>query len=193
MTVAEGGGRRAVSHKLRDMYIPTLKANYMVWPLVQIVNFRILPLQYQLVSLLLCFALGPLLISAAVRLDSRYCVDGISFFIQRCRGCDDCFDSTSITQYPLGIDLIWFCITQRQRTATLHWTGVARIVAEDNSCYIGVKRGDCDCSFNTGTIYYMYPCIYPSWVPLAFVCWDGGRRPKSSERRSIGWPTWNSA
>ncbi|KAF7552081.1 hypothetical protein G7046_g7534 [Stylonectria norvegica] len=48
MTVAEGGGRRAISHKLRDMYVPTLKANYVVWPAVQIVNFRLLPVQFQL-------------------------------------------------------------------------------------------------------------------------------------------------
>ncbi|CAL3964204.1 hypothetical protein PZA11_001621 [Diplocarpon coronariae] len=48
MTVAEGGGRRTVSHKLRDMYLPTLKANFMVWPAVQIINFRIMPLQFQL-------------------------------------------------------------------------------------------------------------------------------------------------
>ncbi|EMR68535.1 hypothetical protein MGN70_014625 [Eutypa lata] len=48
MTVAEGGGRRAVAHKLRDMYIPTLKANFMVWPLVQIINFRLMPVQFQL-------------------------------------------------------------------------------------------------------------------------------------------------
>jgi hypothetical protein len=50
MTIAEGGGRRAVSAKLRDMYVPTLKANYVVWPAVQIVNFRLMPVQYQLVS-----------------------------------------------------------------------------------------------------------------------------------------------
>ena len=49
MTVAEGGGKRAISHKLRDMYLPTLKANFMVWPLVQIINFRLMPLQFQLV------------------------------------------------------------------------------------------------------------------------------------------------
>jgi protein Mpv17 len=48
MTVAEGGGRRAVSSKLRDMYVPTLKANFIVWPAVQIVNFRLMPVQYQL-------------------------------------------------------------------------------------------------------------------------------------------------
>jgi protein Mpv17 len=48
MTVAEGGGRRAVTNKLRDMYIPTLKANFIVWPAVQIVNFRLMPVQFQL-------------------------------------------------------------------------------------------------------------------------------------------------
>jgi protein Mpv17 len=48
MTIAEGGGRRAVNHKLRDMYVPTLKANYAVWPAVQIVNFRLMPVQFQL-------------------------------------------------------------------------------------------------------------------------------------------------
>ncbi|CAJ2512768.1 Uu.00g008870.m01.CDS01 [Anthostomella pinea] len=47
MTVAEGGGRRAVTHKLRDMYIPTLKANYMIWPAVQMINFRLMPVQFQ--------------------------------------------------------------------------------------------------------------------------------------------------
>lgn len=51
MTVAEGGGRRAVYNKLRDMYVPTLKANYAVWPAVQIVNFRLMPVQFQLVSI----------------------------------------------------------------------------------------------------------------------------------------------
>ncbi|KAH7039693.1 vacuolar membrane protein [Microdochium trichocladiopsis] len=48
MTVAEGGGKRAVTNKLRDMYVPTLKANYLVWPAVQIINFRLMPVQFQL-------------------------------------------------------------------------------------------------------------------------------------------------
>lgn len=52
MTVAEGGGRRAIYNKLRDMYVPTLKANYAVWPAVQIINFRLMPVQFQLVSTL---------------------------------------------------------------------------------------------------------------------------------------------
>lgn len=51
MTVAEGGGRRAICQKLRDMFVPTLKANYMLWPAVQIINFRLMPVQFQLVSL----------------------------------------------------------------------------------------------------------------------------------------------
>lgn len=50
MTLAEGGGRRAVYNKFRDMYVPTLKANYAVWPAVQIINFRLMPVQFQLVS-----------------------------------------------------------------------------------------------------------------------------------------------
>lgn len=50
MTVAEGGGRRAVSNKLKDMYFPTLKTSYFIWPAVQIVNFRWMPIQLQLVS-----------------------------------------------------------------------------------------------------------------------------------------------
>lgn len=50
MTVAEGGGKRAVKHKLQDIYVPSLKANYMVWPAVQIVNFRLMPIQFQIVS-----------------------------------------------------------------------------------------------------------------------------------------------
>ncbi|RSL69667.1 hypothetical protein CEP54_002111 [Fusarium duplospermum] len=48
MTIAEGGGRRAISSKLRDMYLPSLKANYFLWPAVQIVNFRLMPVQFQL-------------------------------------------------------------------------------------------------------------------------------------------------
>ena len=49
MTIAEGGGRRALSRKFQDVYLPSLKANYMVWPAVQILNFRVIPLQFQIV------------------------------------------------------------------------------------------------------------------------------------------------
>ena len=50
MTIAEGGGRKAISKKFQDIYLPTLKANWIVWPMVQIVNFRFMPLQFQIVS-----------------------------------------------------------------------------------------------------------------------------------------------
>jgi hypothetical protein len=49
MTVAEGGGKRAVQRKFQDIYVPALKANWMVWPTVQIINFRVMPIQYQIV------------------------------------------------------------------------------------------------------------------------------------------------
>lgn len=50
MTFAEGQQLKAIKNKLRKVYIPILKANYMIWPLVQILNFRVVPLQFQLVS-----------------------------------------------------------------------------------------------------------------------------------------------
>lgn len=48
MTVAEGGGKRAVTRKFQDVYVPALKANFMVWPAVQIINFRMMPIQFQI-------------------------------------------------------------------------------------------------------------------------------------------------
>lgn len=51
MTVAEGGGKRAVVRKFQDVYVPALKANYIVWPAVQILNFRVMPIQFQIVRL----------------------------------------------------------------------------------------------------------------------------------------------
>lgn len=91
MTVAEGGGRRAVYSKLRDMYVPTLKANYVVWPAVQVINFRLMPVQFQLVSLKTPTSL---LINqwvtdstwVAFRVHCRYCLDRIPFPYQRRRG-----------------------------------------------------------------------------------------------------------
>lgn len=48
LTLAEGGGPKAVKKKMEQVYVATLKANYMIWPLVQILNFRVIPLQFQL-------------------------------------------------------------------------------------------------------------------------------------------------
>lgn len=52
MTVAEGGGRRALSRKFEDVYLPTLKANFVLWPAVQIMNFRLIPIQFQIVCVI---------------------------------------------------------------------------------------------------------------------------------------------
>jgi protein Mpv17 len=51
MTVCEGGGRRAITRKFQDVYVPALKANFIVWPAVQLINFRIMPIQFQIVSI----------------------------------------------------------------------------------------------------------------------------------------------
>lgn len=58
MTIAEGSGQKALKRKfmevspLRDYsfqgYLPALKANYCVWPVVQIVNFSFMPLPLQI-------------------------------------------------------------------------------------------------------------------------------------------------
>ena len=48
MTVAEGGGRRAVTKKFQDVYVPALRANYLLWPTVQMLNFRVMPVQFQI-------------------------------------------------------------------------------------------------------------------------------------------------
>ncbi|KAF9929329.1 hypothetical protein FBU30_001690 [Linnemannia zychae] len=48
LTVLEGGGVQQIKDKLHNTFIPTLKANYLVWPMVQLVNFSVMPLQLRL-------------------------------------------------------------------------------------------------------------------------------------------------
>ncbi|KAF2153061.1 putative integral membrane protein, Mpv17/PMP22 family [Myriangium duriaei CBS 260.36] len=48
MTIAEGGTINDVKRKFQDVYIPALKANFMVWPAVQMLNFRVIPIQFQI-------------------------------------------------------------------------------------------------------------------------------------------------
>ncbi|KAI5300773.1 hypothetical protein KEM56_002212 [Ascosphaera pollenicola] len=48
LTFAEGLGVNVLKEKLRDLYVPTLKANYMLWPMVQLINFRMVPTPYQI-------------------------------------------------------------------------------------------------------------------------------------------------
>lgn len=48
MTVAEGGGRKQVVKKFQDIYWTTLKAQLMIWPAVQVINFSLMPLKFQI-------------------------------------------------------------------------------------------------------------------------------------------------
>ncbi|RPB14938.1 hypothetical protein P167DRAFT_582358 [Morchella conica CCBAS932] len=48
MTLAEGGGKKAIARKFSVAYAPVLKVNYIIWPAVQILNFRLVPLALQL-------------------------------------------------------------------------------------------------------------------------------------------------
>ena len=48
MTFAEGGDAKGAKKRLEAAYVPTLKANYILWPAVQMLNFRVMPLQFQL-------------------------------------------------------------------------------------------------------------------------------------------------
>lgn len=43
----EGGCVDAVKYKFRFAYIPTLIANYKLWPAVQLINFYLVPLPYR--------------------------------------------------------------------------------------------------------------------------------------------------
>lgn len=79
MTVAEGGGRRAVMKKFQDVYLPALKANFLVWPLVQVLNFRVIPIQFQIVSgeRKLILSIHLLTWTLAFCLYDRYLLDGV--------------------------------------------------------------------------------------------------------------------
>ncbi|KAF9544790.1 hypothetical protein EC957_011694 [Mortierella hygrophila] len=48
LTVLEGGSLQQIKDKLNNTFIPTLQANYLVWPMVQLVNFSVMPLQLRL-------------------------------------------------------------------------------------------------------------------------------------------------
>lgn len=78
MTVAEGGGKRAVQRKFQDVYIPALKANFLIWPAVQLINFRLMPIQLQIVCVLLQRRPFPeLTFLTAFCFHCRYCLDSI--------------------------------------------------------------------------------------------------------------------
>ena len=38
-----------MTRKFQDVYLPALKANFMLWPGVQLINFRLMPVRFQIV------------------------------------------------------------------------------------------------------------------------------------------------
>ncbi|TFK57443.1 hypothetical protein OE88DRAFT_1651159 [Heliocybe sulcata] len=47
MGVMEGRDTQHIKGKFRDLYAPALTANWQVWPLAQLINFRFMPLPYR--------------------------------------------------------------------------------------------------------------------------------------------------
>ncbi|OCF34395.1 hypothetical protein I316_03909 [Kwoniella heveanensis BCC8398] len=47
MGIMEGRGGDEIQQKFSDMYIPALIANWKVWPLIQTINFKLMPIQYR--------------------------------------------------------------------------------------------------------------------------------------------------
>jgi len=43
----EGRTRHQIKQKYQDLYAPALIANWKVWPLAQLINFRYMPLPYR--------------------------------------------------------------------------------------------------------------------------------------------------
>ncbi|KAK7204596.1 hypothetical protein BZA70DRAFT_267816 [Myxozyma melibiosi] len=48
MSFVEGAGVGGLKRKLSTLLVPTLKTNFTIWPAAQIINFRLIPLHYQL-------------------------------------------------------------------------------------------------------------------------------------------------
>ncbi|KAJ7107651.1 hypothetical protein C8R43DRAFT_905614 [Mycena crocata] len=47
MGVLEGRSRKQIAQKYRDLFMPTMVTNWSIWPLLQVVNFRFMPLAYR--------------------------------------------------------------------------------------------------------------------------------------------------
>ncbi|KAJ7275262.1 hypothetical protein B0H12DRAFT_1086469 [Mycena haematopus] len=47
MGVLEGRTRTQISQKYSDLFMPTIRTNWSVWPVLQFVNFRYMPLAYR--------------------------------------------------------------------------------------------------------------------------------------------------
>lgn len=63
----------ALEKKFGDIYVPALLANWQVWPLIQLINFRYMPLRY------VSSADQP---ACAIHIDVRHCVDPLPLAAQ---------------------------------------------------------------------------------------------------------------
>jgi hypothetical protein len=75
-----------VQRKFQDVYIPALKANFLIWPTVQIINFRIMPIQFQIVRRMTFSARYLLTVCLALRFHRWHCLDSIPLPDQLRRG-----------------------------------------------------------------------------------------------------------
>jgi hypothetical protein len=160
MTVAEGGGKRAVQKKFQDIYVPALKANWIVWPAVQMINFRIMPIQYQIVSTLYEYKFSVLTILPALCLYDWYCVDSIPL-PHKLRRRSNIIDASRIPTYLCG-----HSVCSKRTWAWLWHGGVSyelrsRLVLASEVFGIGVQVLHCvvsvDCVLFESELLY---CVY---------------------------------
>ncbi|KAJ6519602.1 hypothetical protein C8R45DRAFT_952056 [Mycena sanguinolenta] len=71
MGVLEGRTRPQISQKYHDLFMPTLRTNWSVWPFLQFVNFRYMPLPYRVPFQSTCGVFWTLYLSTVNARDER--------------------------------------------------------------------------------------------------------------------------
>lgn len=78
MGIMEGRDLKHIKGKFRDLYKEAIIANWKVWPAVQIINFRFMPLPYRVPFQQSCGVFWTLYLSL---LNSRYDLFGCSHLV----------------------------------------------------------------------------------------------------------------
>lgn len=71
MGIMEGRDSSHIQGKFKDLYLPLISANWQVWPLAQLINFRYMPLPYRVPFQSTCGVFWTLYLSIA---NSRYVI-----------------------------------------------------------------------------------------------------------------------